>query len=219
MPPTPILRIPDLDWPHINVSKNMIDKKLFTSAPVADEQKGPIPAADSATEFTNSVGFFPGTDTKPSGTTDFIDADTAADDWGMDTELEIEGDITAAGPGDNSASAGFAAPESDPDDLVILGRKAVSPVDWIMVGNFEKAMHVLRTQNGVVNFAPLKPYFLEIYSSSRSVLSTFPGIPPTRIPLFKPNSKDSSSGFKVPVAMCRLQNAAHKLQEDSQPSH
>ena len=55
-----------------------------------------------------------------------------------------------------------------------------SPVaaDHVAAGSFETAMQLLNRQVGAVDFAPLKPRFLEIYQSSKTYLPAAPGLPP-----------------------------------------
>ncbi|KAJ1919803.1 hypothetical protein H4219_001712 [Mycoemilia scoparia] len=212
VPPAPLISAPELDWPRLDVSKNMLDKKLFSSSNKPHEPAQTQPEEDNGLPNGASLN---------EAKEDLADsaAEPTGSGWGMDEELDIEDEIVAAEAAavDKGISGALVAPESDPDDLTILGRKAKSPIDFVLVGDFEKGMKSLKTKYGITSFEPLKPLFLEIYSSSRTVLSTFPGVPPTRIPLFKPSQDGSgSTGLTVPVALCKVQTAARKIQDNHQ---
>jgi coatomer protein complex subunit alpha (xenin) len=51
-------------------------------------------------------------------------------------------------------------------------------VDHVAGGSFETAMQLLNRQVGAVNFAPLKPRFLEVYQASKTYLPASAGLPP-----------------------------------------
>jgi coatomer protein complex subunit alpha (xenin) len=77
------------------------------------------------------------------------------------------------------------------DDLLGIGTDVIgsseaeqwarnSPIaaDHVAAGSFESAMQLLNRQVGAVNFAPLKPRFLEIYQTSKTYLPAINGLPP-----------------------------------------
>jgi coatomer protein complex subunit alpha (xenin) len=51
-------------------------------------------------------------------------------------------------------------------------------VDHVAGGSFETAMQLLNRQVGAVNFAPLKPRFMEVYQASKTYLPASAGLPP-----------------------------------------
>lgn len=60
----------------------------------------------------------------------------------------------------------------------LWARNSPIAADHVAAGSFETAMQLLNRQVGAVNFAPLKPRFLEIYQTSRTYLPAAPGLPP-----------------------------------------
>ncbi|KAJ1674681.1 hypothetical protein EV182_002781, partial [Spiromyces aspiralis] len=221
-PSQPVAHVGDRNWPRIDVAKNSLDKKLFgpagdsAAATRAYHQEDSAVLADTGYKLDHQ-----GTRAKEANggadrltQDDFLDEE-AEEGWGMEAELEIGDDEAMPEAASSEMALGeLATPEADPDDLTILGRRAVSPLDFVMVGDFESAMRGFKAQHGIVNFKPLKPLFLEIYSSSRSVLSALPGVPPSRIPLFRPNDTGkSSSGLTVPTAACRFETHERELQD------
>ena len=66
--------------------------------------------------------------------------------------MDVE-DANDAGP---SASHGVA--ETD-----LWVRNSPFAADHVAAGAFESAMQLLNSQCGIVNFAPLKPLFLDVY--------------------------------------------------------
>jgi coatomer protein complex subunit alpha (xenin) len=51
------------------------------------------------------------------------------------------------------------------------------PADHIASGSFKTAMDILNKKAGIINFEPLKQYFISIYKSSKSILPISPILP------------------------------------------
>ena len=97
------------------------------------------------------------------------DDDAAGWDMGEDINVEAESDFVTV----EGTEGGTGSSEAD-------GWTRNSPLaaDHIAGGSFNTAMQLLNRQVGAVNFAPLKPRFLEIYQGSRSFLPASVGLPP-----------------------------------------
>ncbi|RBQ93916.1 hypothetical protein VDGD_20338 [Verticillium dahliae] len=89
---------------------------------------------------------------------------------GDDVVPEVEGDFVNV----ESADAGGAA-SSEAD---LWARNSPLAVDHVAGGSYETAMQLLNRQVGAVNFAPLKPRFLEVYRASKTYLPASAGLPP-----------------------------------------
>ncbi|KAJ1324328.1 coatomer subunit alpha [Microdochium nivale] len=98
------------------------------------------------------------------------DDDAAGWDMGDDVPAEADSDFVNV---ESTDAAGAGSSEAD-----MWARNSPLAADHIAGGSFESAMNLLNRQVGAVNFAPLKPRFLEIYTASRSFLPAVAGLPP-----------------------------------------
>lgn len=126
--------------------------------------------------------------------------DEAPEREAMDVDAEDEGvarNAAAAGLDDDEDAAGWdmgddIIPEADADFVNVesteaggagsseaeqWARNSPLAVDHVAGGSFESAMQLLNRQVGAVNFAPLKPRFLEVYQGSKTYLPAAPGLP------------------------------------------
>jgi len=71
-----------------------------------------------------------------------------------------------------------AADVAGSSEAELWARNSPIAADHVAAGSFETAMQLLNRQVGVVDFAPLKPRFLEIYRASRTYLPAAPELPP-----------------------------------------
>ena len=97
------------------------------------------------------------------------DEDAAGWDMGDDIPVDAESDFVNV----DSADAGAGSSEAD-----LWARNSPIAADHAAAGSFETAMQLLNRQLGAVNFAPLKPRFLEIYQASKTYLPATPGLSP-----------------------------------------
>jgi coatomer protein complex subunit alpha (xenin) len=97
------------------------------------------------------------------------DDDAAGWDMGDDDVPEIDNDFVNV---DSAEAGGAGSCEAD-----IWARNSPLAVDHVAGGSFETAMQLLNRQVGAVQFAPLKPRFLEVYQSSKTFLPALPNLP------------------------------------------
>ena len=88
---------------------------------------------------------------------------------GDDINVEADSDFVNV----ESTDAGAGGSEAD-----LWSRNSPLAADHVAGGSFESAMQLLNRQVGAVNFAPLKPRFLEIYTASKTYLPATTGLPP-----------------------------------------
>lgn len=91
--------------------------------------------------------------------------------WDMGDEINVEEDVDFVNV--DSAEAGAGSTEAD-----LWARNSPLAADHVAAGSFETAMQLLNRQVGAVNFAPLKPRFLEVYKASKTFLPASAGLPP-----------------------------------------
>lgn len=97
------------------------------------------------------------------------DDDAAGWDMGDDDVPEIDNDFVNV---DSAEAGGAGSCEAD-----IWARNSPLAVDHVAGGSFETAMQLLNRQVGAVQFAPLKPRFLEVYQSSKTFLPGLANLP------------------------------------------
>ncbi|KAL7694845.1 putative SCL-interrupting locus protein [Plasmopara halstedii] len=114
--------------------------------------------------------------------------DAAGDAWDMemDGDLDLDDSITiddhslgtdASALEDDfanlSTGAGFVAAPSAGSSLAVQWvRNSSLAADHVAAGSFQTAMQLLHRQIGVINFKPLKPVFLQVFSGGSAMLST-----------------------------------------------
>jgi coatomer protein complex subunit alpha (xenin) len=76
----------------------------------------------------------------------------------------------------------FAAPSQGTATPIRWTQASSLAAEHLAAGAMDTAMQLLNRQVGVVNFEPLKPYFLQIATGSQSFLGTLTGAPPLRVP-------------------------------------
>ena len=122
--------------------------------------------------------------------------------WEMeDLELPDVGSRGGAGAGSASASASssqraFVAPSPGvPVDARWLKAASSSKLaaEHIAAGAPDAAMRLLNSQLGLVEFGPLRPYFLEIRAAAVASAPGLPGCPAVRVPLPASHSADDDA--------------------------
>ena len=164
-PPKPIVHTYKANWPVKAASHSFFEKALLGEVGAVD---------DDAPQISN--GFDPIESvpedeavTRNGQLGDEEDEDAAGWDMGDDINVEVESDFVNV----DSADAGAGSSEAD-----LWARNSPIAADHAAAGSFETAMQLLNRQVGAVNFAPLKPRFLEIYQASKTYLPATVGLPP-----------------------------------------
>ncbi|KAG7663675.1 uncharacterized protein J8A68_002791 [[Candida] subhashii] len=108
--------------------------------------------------------------------------------WDLDDELDI--------------------PEEDlqhEDEPVVSGaegeigywlRNAKTPATYVAAGAFEQAASLLNKQLGVINFEPLRPRFIQVYSSSKLYLPGVDGLPAMKDFIREDNDENDPKSFR-----------------------
>lgn len=153
------------NWPVKATSTSFFEKALLGEVGASDEDFAPA---------TNGFDHVDGEEVEDPAVRDVHigeedDEDAAGWDMGDDINVEADSDFVNV----ESAEAGAGSSEAD-----LWSRNSPLAADHVAGGSFESAMQLLNRQVGAVNFAPLKPRFLEIYQASKTYLPATPGLPP-----------------------------------------
>lgn len=161
-PPKAIVPSFKENWPVKAASTSFFEKALLGEVGGDDEAPATVNGYDhvEAPEYE---------DLKNAQLAEDEDEDAAGWDMGDDINVEVESDFVNV----ESSEAGAGSSEAD-----MWARNSPIPADHIAGGSFESAMQLLNRQVGAVNFAPLKPRFMEIYQGSKTYLPATTGLPP-----------------------------------------
>ncbi|KAI8226811.1 putative coatomer subunit alpha [Colletotrichum sp. SAR 10_99] len=164
-PPKPVVPTFKANWPTKATSVSVFEKALLGQVEGLSLEDEPAAANGFDDAIDDDVA-------KKNG--NLIDAeddeDAAGWDMGDDIVPEVESDFVNV---DSAEAGGAGSSEAD-----LWARNSPLAVDHVAGGSFESAMQLLNRQVGAVNFAPLKPRFLEVYQASRTYLPASAGLPP-----------------------------------------
>jgi coatomer protein complex subunit alpha (xenin) len=165
-PPKPIVSTFKANWPTKATSQSFFEKALLG-------QVEGLSLEDEPAAASNGFGFDDAgdEDTKRNGNLMEVDDDEDAAGWDMGDDIvpDVESDFVNV----DSAEAGAGSSEAD-----LWARNSPVAADHVAAGSFETAMQLLNRQLGAVNFAPLKPRFLEVYQATKTYLPASTGLPP-----------------------------------------
>lgn len=164
-PPKPIVPTHKSNWPVKAASHSFFEKALLGEVGAMD---------DEATPTSNGFDHLDGEPeeeaiARDGQLGDEEDEDAAGWDMGDDINVEVESDFVNV----DSEDGGAGSSEAD-----LWARNSPIAADHAAAGSFETAMQLLNRQVGAVNFAPLKPRFLEIYQASKTYLPATPSLVP-----------------------------------------
>ncbi|KAL4960792.1 coatomer subunit alpha [Aspergillus stella-maris] len=157
--PQPIVPSHKASWPVKAAGHSSFEKALLGEVGAGDEEAAELGFEPEEEEGAVTAG----------EALDEDDEDAAG--WDMGDEINVEEDVDFVNV--DSAEGGAGSTEAD-----LWARNSPLAADHVAAGSFETAMQLLNRQVGAVNFAPLKPRFLDIFKASKTYLSATPGLPP-----------------------------------------
>ncbi|KAI1340692.1 Coatomer, alpha subunit [Xylariaceae sp. FL0016] len=165
-PPRPVVPTHKANWPTKATSQSFFEKAL------AGQLEGISPEDEPK---TNGFGIDEAADedtptNKNSALEVDDDEDAAGWDMGDDIVPEADSDFVNI---ESTDTGGAGSSEAD-----MWARNSPIAADHVAAGSFESAMNLLNRQVGAVDFVPLKPRFMEIYSATKTYLAASPGLPP-----------------------------------------
>jgi coatomer subunit alpha len=229
LPPAPIMR--EDNWPLLTVSKGFFESLALKDAERAKSGGAAAAAAAAVEELDLSaaagawgdeddLGLDGGDEGGFGGDEDaFGDAglggggadNGGGSDGGWDMEdLELPPEALAAaeparaGPG--ASSEMFVAPTPGVSAANRWATKCQLAADQAAAGAFDTAMRLLSRQAGITEFAPLKPYFLELYQGSHATIPMLPTQPSITFGLNRNWDPDAAS--QEPAAPALTYNVA-----------
>ncbi|KAK6838013.1 coatomer WD associated region-domain-containing protein [Apiospora arundinis] len=164
--PQPVVPTYKTNWPTKATSQSFFEKALAGQLEGMSLEDEPSAANGLDDEFAEDDSA-----AKKNGAMD-VDEDEDVAGWDMgDVEIpEADADFVNV---ESTDAGGAGSSEAD-----MWARNSPLAADHAAAGSFESAMNLLNRQVGAVNFAPLKPRFLEIYSATKSYLPATAGLPP-----------------------------------------
>jgi coatomer protein complex subunit alpha (xenin) len=154
------------NWPTKATSQSFFEKALAGQLEGLSLEDEPAAATNGFDELGDDEGV-----AKKNGTLELDDDEDAAGwDLGDDIVPEADSDFVNV---ESTDAGGAGSSEAD-----LWARNSPLAADHIAAGSFESAMNLLNRQVGAVNFAPLKPRFLEIYQASKTYLPASAGLAP-----------------------------------------
>ena len=193
-PPKSIVPTHKANWPVKAASHSFFEKALLGEVGAVDED---VPQTSNGYDHVESVPEDEAV-TRDGQLGDEEDEDAAGWDMGDDINVEVESDFVNV----DSADAGAGSSEAD-----LWARNSPIAADHVAAGSFETAMQLLNRQVGAVNFAPLKPRFLEIYQASKTYLPATAGLPPL-VNYVRRNVDETDSRKLLPIIPKDLESIA-----------
>lgn len=165
VPPKPVVPTYKANWPTKATSQSFFEKALMGEMEGLSLEEAPAATNGFGEEVEDDAAAKNGTLGE-----DDEDEDAAGWDMGDDIVPEVEGDFVNV---ESTDAGGAGSSEAD-----LWARNSPLAVDHVAGGSFESAMNLLNRQVGAVNFAPLKPRFMEVHKASRTYLPASTGLPP-----------------------------------------
>mmetsp|Transcript_6151 Transcript_6151/g.15745 ORF Transcript_6151/g.15745 Transcript_6151/m.15745 type:complete len:1234 (-) Transcript_6151:170-3871(-) len=226
LPPEPLVADQE-NWPLLTVSKSFFDGV----AKQASANKNKAGMAIAADEDVGGGGAWGDDDSdddllgaKDDGSElSGLDDDDGQDDgeeggWGSDDSLDLgEDDEPADGGEAGAADAEYYVPPTKGVPITqYWAQNSGLAADFVAAGQFETAMTLLNKQIGIVNFAPLKSAFMQVYSQASVSLSA--NVTVTGVSLgVNRNWADAGSGDKpfrgaMPAGVIKFASLVGQLQ-------
>lgn len=228
VPPAPVLRMHDANWPLLTVARGyfegafMEDPKAFGLAPddaaaaggwdIGDEEpKAAAEAPSSSGEERWDLALEPGAAGTGAGRGGGPgeEGEEGGEGWG----LSIEGlNVPEPPPGERKAAAGgyAAPPPAGPSLAHVWTRSSRLAHDHALAGSLETCFQLLQAQIGVVNFEPLHGQLQALFVAGRAQMPTLSGLPSLPVALSRP--PEDARGSPLPVQVGSLRPLLTRLQ-------
>ena len=188
-PPKPIVPTYQANWPTKGTSVSFFEKALLGQVEGLSLEDEPSAAANGDTYGLEEAD---GAEAKKNGNLMDVDDDEDVAGWDMGDDIVADPDSDFVNV-DSAETGGAGSSEAD-----LWARNSPLAVDHVAGGSFETAMQLLNRQVGAVNFAPLKPRFLEVYQASKTYLPASAGLPPL-INYVRRNIEESDPRKVLPI--------------------
>ncbi|WOL05641.1 coatomer subunit alpha-1-like [Canna indica] len=200
MPPEPLMC--SGDWPLLRVMRGIFDNGLDTGRAANEEEEEATGAewADEELDIVDVDGMIQNADIVAELEDEEANEDNEEGGWDLeDLELPPEADTPKAAG--NARSSVFVAPTPGMPVSQIWIQKSSLAGEHVAAGNFDTAMRLLSRQLGIKNFAPMKPYFMDLLVGSHTYMHTFASVPAISIAVEKGWSESASPNVRSPPAL------------------
>ncbi|KAJ6240808.1 coatomer subunit alpha [Anaeramoeba flamelloides] len=212
----------NMDWPQLRITKRFhFNKKLKKNSKVTkyndeeiNEAKGAWGEQEDLINFDdigNELGIQVNKDDEESTINGTFEADENGDGWSVGLDLDELIGNQQGGNDDNTNKNNnnndekiFIAPNPGKSYQEKVVEISEIPAELISVGAFDLAMKFLNNQIGVINFKPLKEYFLQIFITSNCSLNNFPNLNQLNTQLTN-NKSNHTRNSKVPRPLVSIQ--------------
>ena len=170
--PAVVIPTSKANWPVKEAAHSSFEKALMGEVGGAIEDGQPellnedVPMTEEKDAITAAAAVTAGDD------------EDAGDGWDMGDDIAVEAagtDSDFVNVDNPDLPADVAGPGSSEADQ--WSRNSPLAADHVAAGSFETAMQLLNRQIGAVNFEPLKPRFMEIYTASKTYLPASASLP------------------------------------------
>lgn len=191
-PPIPIIQQQN-NWPLLEIPSG----SFFGGSGFKVVENTPLAAAMSnANDIANAGGDWGEDTVLPTLTVEAVADEVAEAAWGID-EVEVEMEFHDAKE--------FSAPAEGTPETELWCHNSPLAADHVAAGSFESAMQLLTRQAAIINFAPLKDYFIATASYSKAYMAGFPSLPPLVAPLRR-NFDETDPRKVLPVNVFKFKN-------------
>ncbi|KAJ3189293.1 hypothetical protein HDU85_002921 [Gaertneriomyces sp. JEL0708] len=209
--PTPILRQHDINWPHLPIARSFFEEGLLGNAPADAPQlaaESDLMQMQEANQWANTESDAAHVQGQAADTGDSVgDAMPEGGGWDFGGDFELPTAPAETAPVTAGDSNIFVPPlpgKSFADNWV---QNSALAADHAAAGSFDSAMQLLNRQIGAVNFAPLRPLFMQASVAAKAYIPANASVPPLALPLQRAGSRS------LPAATFKLTDLTSKLHE------
>jgi coatomer protein complex subunit alpha (xenin) len=209
-PPPCVSQIENENWPQVQINEPTIQDHA-----IAAEKR----EAERSTQRQDAGSARRPAEERPAARKASMDLTLdAGDAWGDDGDLDLDDSLSLGRPslddaldndfGSFNVDSGFVAAPSPGTSLAVQWvRNSSLAADHAAAGSLATAMQLLHRQIGVVNFEPLKPVFMQVYSGAAGSVPTQPNYPSLRAWLQRSESSQPAVAVSFPQLVETLKEA------------
>ncbi|CAN6480928.1 unnamed protein product [Victoria cruziana] len=197
MPPAPISC--SADWPLLRVMKGIFEGGLDNVGKGGPEEEEDEADGANWGEDLDIVDVDGQNNVEVVEDGEVEEADEEEGGWDLE-DLELPPELENSNIA-NSRTSVFVAPSPGMPVSQIWIQKSSLAGEHAAAGNFDTAMRLLSRQLAIKNFAPLKPFFLELHSGSHTYLRACSSAPVISLALEKGWSESASPNVRSPPAL------------------
>lgn len=173
------------NWPVQKTSMSFLEQALLSKMEGLDLEDAPAASAgaDADADAADADEFG-----------EAVDVDEGEENgWDVGDDIDIDDELAETPVVDVAEGGAAAAGVAETEQWL----RSPVPADHIAAGSFESAAQLLNRQVGVVNFAPLKTRFLEVYRASKFYVAGNESIAPLTI--YGRRNADDDSAASLPL--------------------